>query len=114
MKVLVIGGSGYMGKALVDQLLANGDTVTLINRGVTPDSFGDAVTRLKADRDDRVQFRGALTEAGAVDACVDFSAYDAGHVSDVVLCLTGNCGHYIFISTCETHHPRPPPPTWLQ
>ena len=41
MKVLVIGGSGYMGKALVDQLLANGDSVTLINRGVTPDSFGD-------------------------------------------------------------------------
>ncbi len=34
-----------------------------------------------------------------MDACVDFSAYEAQHVSDVVLVLAGKVGHYIFIST---------------
>ena len=99
MKVLVIGGSGYMGKALVDQLLHANHTVLILNRGRTPDDFGDKVTRLRADRSDRAQFRAALEEAGRVDACVDFSAYEASHVSDVVLVLAGKVGHYIFIST---------------
>jgi len=40
MKVLVIGGSGYMGKALVNQLLDAGDEVLILNRGRTPDDFG--------------------------------------------------------------------------
>ena len=104
MKVLVIGGSGYMGKALVEQLLAAGDTVLILNRGRTPDTFGDRVQRLKADRDDRHGFRAALEAAGEVDAAIDFTAYEAQHVSDVVLVLAGKVGHYVFISTnsvCE-------------
>ena len=99
MKVLVIGGSGYMGKALVNQLLDAGDEVLILNRGRTPDDFGERVTRLKADRSDRLQFRAALEETGSVDVCIDFSAYEAQHVSDVVLMLAGKVGHYIFIST---------------
>ena len=101
MKVLVIGGSGYMGKALVNQLLDANDTVLILNRGRTPDDFGvcarararvrvcvfrsafpslplasscktkkplrrtgDRVTRLRADRSDRLQFRAALEQVG--------------------------------------------------
>ena len=46
MKVLVIGGSGYMGKALVNQLLEQQHTVLILNRGRTPDEFGDKVVCL--------------------------------------------------------------------
>ncbi len=45
MKVLVIGGSGYMGKALVNQLLEQQHTVLILNRGRTPDEFGDRVVQ---------------------------------------------------------------------
>ena len=105
----MIGGSGYMGKALVEQLLAAGDTVLVLNRGRTPDTFGDRVQRLKADRDDRAGFRAALGEAGELDAAIDFTAYEAHHVSDVVLVLAGKVRHYVFISTNSVCEPSPPP-----
>lgn len=99
MNCLVIGGTSFMGRGLVEALLARGDTVTLLNRGKTPDPFGNTVQRLKADRNDRTAFRTALQQAGTVDFVVDFSAYHASEVSDVVTTMNGKLGHYIFIST---------------
>ena len=97
-----------MGKALVNQLLDAGDEVLSLNRGRTPDDFGERVTRLKADRSDRLQFRAALEEAGSVDACIDFSAYNAAHVSDLVLALAGGrVAHYVFISTNSVRFGNP-------
>lgn len=98
-RVLILGGSGYMGKALVERLLQAGAHVTLVNRGKTPDSFGAKVERLKADREERPAFRAVLAEAGEFDFAVDFSAFTPACVSDVVVTLAGRIQHYVFIST---------------
>ena len=100
-RILILGGSGYMGKALCSRLLAAGASVTLVNRGQTADEFGEAtgLTRLRADRDDRASFRAALTRAGDVDCAIDFSAFNPSHVADAVGVLAGHVAHYIFIST---------------
>jgi 2'-hydroxyisoflavone reductase len=43
MKILVIGGTQFVGRAIVEQLLANGDEVTLFHRGRTnPELFAGA------------------------------------------------------------------------
>jgi len=66
-RVLVIGGTQLIGRALVEQLLARGDEVVLMHRGSsTP--FGDRVQSIRCDRND----------VGAVQAAV------AGHRFDVV------------------------------
>jgi len=66
-RVLVIGGTQLIGRALVEQLLARGDEVVLMHRGSsTP--FGDRVASLRCDRND----------VGAVQAAL------AGHRFDVV------------------------------
>jgi nucleoside-diphosphate-sugar epimerase len=59
-RVLVIGGTQLIGRALVEQLLARGDEVALMHRGRdTP--FGDQVRSIRCDRNDVVAVQGALT-----------------------------------------------------
>ncbi|MDR6881884.1 redoxin domain-containing protein [Bacillus sp. 3255] len=50
MKILVLGGTTFFGRRLVQLLLGDGHDVTIATRGRTPDDFGDAVTRIKVDR----------------------------------------------------------------
>lgn len=50
MKALVIGGSKFFGKRLVQHLIDGGIDVTVLNRGETPDQFGDQVSRIQMDR----------------------------------------------------------------
>jgi len=58
-RVLVIGGTQLIGRALVEQLLARGDEVVLMHRGSsTP--FGDRVASIHCDRNDVDAVAGAL------------------------------------------------------
>ncbi len=51
--VLVLGGTRFFGKGLVELLINNGDRVTIATRGNQPAPFGDQVTRVRVDRSDR-------------------------------------------------------------
>ena len=59
-KVLVVGGTRYIGKGIVRKHIEGGDKVEIVTRGVTADCFGDKVTRIHLDlmnQDDvRVKF----------------------------------------------------------
>ncbi|AUX40896.1 epimerase [Sorangium cellulosum] len=98
MRVLVLGGTRFMGHFLVYRLLAAGHHVTLLNRGVTPDAFGDRVARVRCDRaaGDVAQALGGQE----FDAAVDFTAYTAEDGRAAVRALGGGrVGHYVMIST---------------
>ena len=68
MKTLVLGGTGFAGRRLVEILIVGGARVTVLNRGVTPVELPAGVTRLAADRSDATSMRAALagTEWDAV------------------------------------------------
>lgn len=58
-RTLVIGGTLFIGRAMVDQLLARGDDVTIMHRGDgTP--FGDRVREIRCDRNDVTAVRSTL------------------------------------------------------
>ena len=58
-RVLVIGGTQFIGRAMVNQLLARGDDVTIMHRGNgTP--FGDRVREIRCDRNDVAAVRSTL------------------------------------------------------
>ena len=58
-RTLVIGGTLFIGRALVDQLLARGDDVVIMHRGKgTP--FDDRVEEIQCDRNDITAVRAAL------------------------------------------------------
>ncbi len=59
-RVLVIGGTQLIGRALVEQLLTRGDTVVLMHRGDTT-PYGDRVESIRCDRNDVTAVAQALT-----------------------------------------------------
>jgi len=77
MELLVLGGTSFVGRAIVAQALGRGDAVTLFSRGLTgPELFPEA-ERLVGDRDagDYASLSGR-----SWDAVVDVSAYVPRHV----------------------------------
>ena len=108
MKVLVVGGTRFMGRELTWRLLAGGHQVTLLNRGSHPDGFGARVERLLGDR--TADF-ARLVSGRAFDAAVDFAAFQGADARGVVEALRGRLGHYVLISTGQVYLVRADCPT---
>jgi len=68
--ILVIGGTGTLGAALVQQLLKAGHAVAVASRGRTVDSFGASVRRIQVDRHDRAAMLAAFAHS-AFDVVID-------------------------------------------
>lgn len=95
MRILVLGGTSFVGRAIVADALRRGDEVTLFSRGRTNPELFPAAPRLRGDRDagDYDQVKG-----GAWDAVVDVSGYIPRHVAQAAE-AAGEVGRYLFIST---------------
>ncbi|MGZ3405708.1 MAG: NAD-dependent epimerase/dehydratase family protein [Polyangia bacterium] len=98
-KILILGGTAFLGPALVAAARAHGHTLTLFNRGKTnPGRFTD-LEQLHGDRDGHLE---AL--AGRKwDVVIDDSGYVPRHVKDSATLLGPNVGHYVFISTISVY-----------
>ncbi len=101
MKVLVIGGTRFLGVHLTWRLLGRGHQVTLLNRGRIPDPFGPRVERLTADRG--TDAFDDLLAGRKFDAVVDLALYTADEARRTVKVLLGNAGHYLMISTGQVY-----------
>ncbi|MFE6779785.1 NAD-dependent epimerase/dehydratase family protein [Streptomyces sp. NPDC057702] len=96
MRVLVLGGTSFVGRAVVDEALRHGVEVTLFGRGRTGvDLFPDQI-RLIGDRDSG-DYR-ALGR-GRWEAVVDVSGYLPRHVGQAMDALGERVGRYVFISS---------------
>jgi 2'-hydroxyisoflavone reductase len=96
MKILVLGGTSFVGRTIVEDLLEHGHTPTLFSRGRTGADLFPGVERLVGDRDAGDY---EAVEGGTWDAVVDVSAYVPRHVTQVAEALQGASGRYLFIST---------------
>ena len=102
MRLLVLGGTSFVGRHLVQAALDAGHTVTLVHRGRTnPDLFPDVERRL-ADRSSG--HLDALGD-GRWDATVDVSAYVPRHVEQALAALDGRQGHYVLVSSISAYDP---------
>jgi nucleoside-diphosphate-sugar epimerase len=108
VKVLVIGGTRFLGRELVWRLLAAGHQVTLLNRGRLEDTFGARVTRLVGDRTSDLE---RLLGVSTFDAAVDFAAYTSDDGRRVAEVLEGRAGHYVVISSGQVYLVRESCPT---
>ena len=96
MDVLVLGGTSFVGRAIVDALLVGGHTPTLFSRGRTGPELFPELNRLVGDRE-RGDY-GALA-GGSWDAVVDVSGYVPREIAQAGEALSGHQGRYLFIST---------------
>lgn len=98
MKILILGGTKFIGRHIVEALLAVGHEVSILTRGRTPDQLPAQVERLRGDRDEGKTGLKAL--AGRTwDACVDVCGYTPRQVRPSAESLEAAVGRYVFIST---------------
>ncbi len=96
MRILVLGGTSFVGRAIVADALNHGADVELFGRGKTGADLFPGVPRLLGDRDtgDYEALR-----AGNWDAVVDVSGYVPRHVGQAMSALGARAGRYLFISS---------------
>lgn len=99
MKLLILGGTRFLGRHLVDAALARGHEVTLFNRGQSNAELFPEVEKLRGDRD------GNLTalEGRKWDAVIDTCGYVPRLVRDSAQLLADAVDHYTFISTISVY-----------
>ncbi|MCH7786267.1 MAG: NAD-dependent epimerase/dehydratase family protein, partial [Chloroflexi bacterium] len=105
MKVLVLGGSRFIGLHLVRLLHDGGHQVTVLNRGQTQANLPDNVVRLIADRTDTEQVKAALKD-DSYDVAFDISAYTTSTLKPVIEILEGRVGRFVFCSTTSVYGPN--------
>jgi 2'-hydroxyisoflavone reductase len=106
MQILILGGTQFLGRHIVDVALGRGHDVTLFNRGQTrPELFPD-VEKLRGDRDGDLEALGGR----AFDAVVDTSGYVPRVVRQTLDAL-GDVGHYTFVSSISVYSDLSSPPT---
>lgn len=99
MKLLVIGGTRFLGRHLAQQALEAGHGVTLFHRGQSnPALFPEAEHRLGDRNGDLAPLR-----KGAWDAVIDTSAYVPRQVRTMAAALKDRVGHYQLVSTISVY-----------
>ena len=100
--ILVIGGTRYFGRVLVQRLVDAGHSVTVLTRGKKADGFGDSVRRLRADRTNAAALRRAL-EPFHFDLVYDQMCYNPVDARNICEILDGRADRYIMSSTIEVY-----------
>jgi 2'-hydroxyisoflavone reductase len=97
MRLLVLGGTHHVGRAVVETALARGDDVTTLTRGVSGPSASGALA-LHGDRTDPAVLRAALGDA-SWDAVIDTWSGAPAVVRDSAMLLADRAGHYGYVSS---------------
>ena len=103
MRLLVLGGTRFLGRHLVEAALARGDDVTIFTRGRLPVPWGDRVTALAGDRDPQLAPGLDALAGGAWDAVVDCSGYVPRIVEVSARLLAARTNRYVFVSSMSVY-----------
>jgi 2'-hydroxyisoflavone reductase len=96
MKILMLGGTRFVGRHIVEAALALGHELTLFHRGKSNVELFPEVERVLGDRDSKVGL--AVLKGRSFDVVVDTCGYFPGSVEQSAEAL-GACGLYVFISS---------------
>jgi nucleoside-diphosphate-sugar epimerase len=101
MRLLVIGGTSFIGLHAVREATAAGHEVTLFNRGLTDAEAFPTVERLRGDRERREDLE--VLRGRDWDAVLDTCGFDYRVVERSSEILRGHVGHYTFISSIAVY-----------
>ncbi len=99
LKLLVLGGMGFIGPDIVERAMERGHTVTLFNRGSTnPHLFPD-LEKLKGNRDPNIDEGLSALRGRDWDAAIDTASYVPRVTNASASLLADHVGQYVFISS---------------
>lgn len=99
MRILFIGGTRFVGRAMAEAALQRDHAVTLLHRGQTDSPVLTAAEHLRADRDKDL----SVLAGRAFDATIDVCAYVPRQVRALADALNGRGGHHVFVSTMSVY-----------
>jgi 2'-hydroxyisoflavone reductase len=106
MRILILGGTVFLGRHVADAALARGHELTLFNRGKTNADLFPEAEKVRGDRDGDL----AALEGRAFDAVVDTSGYIPRIVRETLDALD-DVGHYTFVSSISVYADLSQPPS---
>ncbi|MDB5800623.1 MAG: hypothetical protein JWL63_1562 [Rhodocyclales bacterium] len=109
MKVLILGGTGVISRAIVDRLLVQGHEVVAYNRGSKRLKFAGPVAHITGDRADRATFKSVM-QSQRFDVVIDmicFTEADAtstvetfrGRVEQIIICSSSSAYRRPYVTT---------------
>lgn len=99
MKILILGGTRFLGRFLTESALRSGHEVTLFNRGKADPELFPEVEKLIGDRYGDLK----ALEGRTWDAVIDTSGYLPWTVQESAKLLADATGHYTFISSVSVY-----------
>lgn len=99
MQLLVLGGTRFVGRHIVDAALARSHEVTLFNRGKNAPGLWNGVTEIHGDRDGGLD----ALEGRTWDAVIDVSGYLPRIVRASAEAVADAADHYLFISSISAY-----------
>jgi 2'-hydroxyisoflavone reductase len=103
MKILIVGGTSFVGRAISWSAWHHGHDVTVFNRGMTPSDLPESITRLTGDRNSDLSSLAGLS----FDVTVDVTAYRPSDVERLAGALSGRGGRYVQISSISAYQDPP-------
>jgi 2'-hydroxyisoflavone reductase len=102
-KILILGGTGFLGPAVVEAATARGHTLTLFNRGKTRPTLFPDVEKLHGDRDPKKEPGLKALEGRKWDAVIDDCGYYPRMVTASAQLLGPNVKTYVYISSISCY-----------
>lgn len=104
LKLLILGGTGFLGPHVVWDAIEQGHDVTLFNRGQTdPELFADLETIIGDRYTDYAALEAAVAAGRTWDGVIDTFAYVPKVVEDAIAVLEPAIGHYVVVSTMSVY-----------
>ncbi|AZN39364.1 NAD-dependent epimerase/dehydratase family protein [Paenibacillus albus] len=100
--VLVLGGTRFFGKKLVERLLQAGDQVTIVTRGGLSHPFGEQVKHLQLDRTNAKVLEEAIGD-GSYDVVYDNICFMPKEAEEALRLFADKVGKYIVTSTLSVY-----------
>jgi len=102
-KILVLGGTNFVGPAIVDRALARGHEVTLFNRGITRPELYPQVEKLRGIRAEDGGDLRALHGKRRWDSVIDVWPAQSALTEHMVQLLADRTNYYFFVSSIAVY-----------
>ncbi len=99
MRILVLGGTRFLGRAIVGAALGRGDTVTMFNRGTTNPGLFPGVETVTGDRTADL----SALDGREWDAVIDVACYEPAVARLSAQAFANRAGRYVFVSTVSVY-----------
>lgn len=103
MRILIMGGTRFIGVYLTKALVAQGHEVILFNRGNHPSSV-EGVGQIQGDRKDAAQLKEKLNQE-KFDVIFDNNGRELSDTQPLVEIFNGQIQHFVYVSSAGVYLP---------